>query len=194
LSVPDIELFAVASGPGSFTGLRIGLATVKALAATLNRPCVGVPTLHAVARAAGPSSATIAMLPAGRGELFVQHLSVSINGEVTEVDVARHLPPSIVFDEYSRLADVTWAGQGAKLYANLIQERAQLNDIPFISADAEKGPGARGWRMAKDEPNLANEIAALAVRRFQTGAGDSADSLRAIYVRPSDPELRERCL
>ena len=56
ISLSAVDLFAVASGPGSFTGLRIGLATVKALAATLNRPCLGVPTLHAIARFAGPSA------------------------------------------------------------------------------------------------------------------------------------------
>src|ERR1700704_5091138 len=44
-SLHEVDLFACASGPGSFTGLRIGLATVKALAASLNRPCVGIPTL-----------------------------------------------------------------------------------------------------------------------------------------------------
>src|SRR5687767_8678007 len=41
----DIDVFACASGPGSFTGLRIGIATVKGLAATLDRPSIGVPTL-----------------------------------------------------------------------------------------------------------------------------------------------------
>src|SRR5213593_4045257 len=68
LSLREIELFAVASGPGSFTGLRIGLATVKALAVTMNRPCVGVPTLEAIAHSAGSSEATVTLLPAGRGE------------------------------------------------------------------------------------------------------------------------------
>src|ERR1700694_1638783 len=61
LSIQEVVLFAASAGPGSFTGLRIGLATVKALAATLSRPCVGIPTLHALARAAGPSKATVAM-------------------------------------------------------------------------------------------------------------------------------------
>src|SRR6185295_10462844 len=49
VKLAEVDLFACASGPGSFTGLRIGIATLKALAASLGRPSIGVPTLHAVA-------------------------------------------------------------------------------------------------------------------------------------------------
>src|SRR5215213_11524682 len=70
IDLPQVDLFAVATGPGSFTGLRIGIATVKALAATLDRPCAGVPTLQAIALAAGESRRSVALLPAGRGEVF----------------------------------------------------------------------------------------------------------------------------
>ncbi|MGH9903089.1 MAG: tRNA (adenosine(37)-N6)-threonylcarbamoyltransferase complex dimerization subunit type 1 TsaB, partial [Pyrinomonadaceae bacterium] len=68
----EVDLFAVASGPGSFTGLRAGLATVMAFATTLARPAVGVPTLHAVAHAAGAGERVLALIPAGRGEVFAQ--------------------------------------------------------------------------------------------------------------------------
>jgi tRNA threonylcarbamoyladenosine biosynthesis protein TsaB len=82
VKLADVDLFACASGPGSFTGLRIGIATLKALAASLSRPCIGIPTLHAVAHAAGPSCATVVLLPAGRGEGFAQMFSVSEDGAV----------------------------------------------------------------------------------------------------------------
>src|SRR5215204_5825275 len=62
IDLAEIDLFAVATGPGSFTGLRIGIATVKGLAATLDRPCSGIPTLHAVALAAGASHRSVALL------------------------------------------------------------------------------------------------------------------------------------
>src|SRR5690349_10902234 len=53
IKLPEIDLFAVAVGPGSFTGLRIGIATIKALAATLARPCAAIPTLQTIALAGG---------------------------------------------------------------------------------------------------------------------------------------------
>ena len=82
VQLSDVDLFAVAAGPGSFTGLRIGLATVKALAATLDRPCAAIPTLQAVALAGGASNTSVALLPAGRGEVFAQSFSVAANGAV----------------------------------------------------------------------------------------------------------------
>ena len=81
----EVELFTATVGPGSFTGLRTGLATVKAFAATLARPVVGVPTLHAVARTAGPAPRILASLPAGRGEVFAQFLRVAGDGDVEEL-------------------------------------------------------------------------------------------------------------
>ena len=75
LDLDAVELFACASGPGSFTGLRIGIATLKALAETLQKPCVGIPTLNAIALSAGNATATVALLPAGRGEYSVYERS-----------------------------------------------------------------------------------------------------------------------
>ena len=49
LSLDDVDYFAVAAGPGSFTGLRIGISAVKGLALALNKPCVPVSTLEAIA-------------------------------------------------------------------------------------------------------------------------------------------------
>lgn len=183
----EITLFAAAAGPGSFTGLRIGLATVKALAATLDQPCVGVPTLHAVARAAGPSPATVALLPAGRGELFAQLLSVSPEGVVTEHDAPAHLPPIAIIEKYRTLTNLKWAGAGAHIQRDFLRAQAERGGIDFEADGAE----ANGWTIADREENLAKEIAALAQQRVQAGDADSAESLRAIYVRPSDPELRE---
>lgn len=186
VKLEKIDLFAVASGPGSFTGLRIGIATIKALAATLEKPCIGVPTLHAVARSAGPSKNTIALLPAGRGELFAQLFSVGPTGEVTELDQPAHIPPAGVFERYSHLDDPLWAGIGAHAQLESLAEYALSRDIDFDEISTSN----YRFRLAKLSGNLAVEVALLARDRHMQGQDEAADELRAIYVRPSDPELK----
>src|SRR5690242_12460576 len=62
---------AVASGPGSFTGLRVGLAAIKALAEVLHKPIVAISLLEAIAVNSGVTGKVLAALDAGRGQLFV---------------------------------------------------------------------------------------------------------------------------
>jgi tRNA threonylcarbamoyladenosine biosynthesis protein TsaB len=70
LSKTQIDAFIVVSGPGSFTGLRVGLAAIKALAEILRKPIVPVSFLEVVARAAGIDGRVVALLDAGRGQLY----------------------------------------------------------------------------------------------------------------------------
>ena len=189
VSLSDIDLFACAVGPGSFTGLRIGIATVKALAATLDRPSLGVPTLRAVAHAAGPSSVTVALLPAGRGEVFAQMFSVSAD-VILERDTAAHLSPAKLIERYGGLERVLWAGNGAHNERDFLAEQAEHLGRRF---DDVTNQGEGGWRLAPSVENLAPHVAALALRDYEAGAVQSAQSLSAIYVRPSDPELKQQC-
>ena len=190
VSAGDIELFAAASGPGSFTGLRIGLASVKGLAATLDRPCMGIPTLHAIAHAAGPSEATVALLPAGRGEVFVQLLGVS-ESEVTELDKPEHLAPERAVARYGALPSVRWAGAGAQACEAQIEKQAGALGYAFAtSIIPAEGNALPAWILSPEKHNLANNVAVLAYHRFQRGHSEMADSLTAIYVRPSDAELK----
>jgi tRNA threonylcarbamoyladenosine biosynthesis protein TsaB len=173
VSLPDVDLFAVAAGPGSFTGLRIGIATIKALAVTLNRPCAAVPTLQAVALAGGPSKTTVALLPAGRGEVFAQSYSVSADA-VTGLDEPAHISPQKMIDKYGSLETALWCGEGAIAQRELIESSA---------AD-------RQWQIAPRTDNLARYVAALALTNFQRDELIAPDALQAIYVRPSDAELK----
>jgi tRNA threonylcarbamoyladenosine biosynthesis protein TsaB len=194
LPLQGVEVFACASGPGSFTGLRIGIATVKALAATLNRPCVGIPTLHAVAHSAGPSEATVALLPAGRGELFAQMFTVSEDKTVAELDAAAHLSPQKLLERYGALKNLTWAGPGAYAERNFLAGIAEEQGIHFRDEvghhDSKREPG---WTLATKAGNLARHVAILALRDLETGRIQSPQSLSAIYVRPSDAELKQQC-
>lgn len=187
LSLTEIDLFAAAAGPGSFTGLRIGLATIKALAATLGRPCIGIPTLKAVARAGGQSDATVALLPAGRGEVFVQMFSVAPPAKVEALDAAAHLTPDKMLDKYGSLRNLRWSGEAAHRYKDLLQEYANRVGIEFGEQSRE---ASSGWSLAVEERNLSQHVAALALQELRRGASVDAQSLTAIYVRPSDAELK----
>lgn len=191
VSLNDVELFAAASGPGSFTGLRIGIATVNALAATLGRPCVGIPTLRAVARAAGSSSATIALLPAGRGEMFAQLLSVSPEGTVTEIDAPAHLSPLGVIDRYGALPNLRWAGQGAQIQRDLLRDHAQERGVEFrVEGIAPTEVSHQCWTLAPEILNLGEHVAALSFEQWGRGEVATPSYLTALYVRPADAEQK----
>lgn len=194
VSLADVDILACASGPGSFTGLRIGIATLKALAATLNRPCVGIPTLHAVAHSAGPSMATVALLPAGRGELFTQMFSVtSVSGDnlVSPIDTAAHLSPQKLIERYGMLTELRWAGSGAHLQREAIESAALERGTRFGTSFTETASanGTRGWVLTANPENLAINVAALALQAYSKGQMQRPGELQAIYVRPSDAEL-----
>lgn len=169
IELAQIDLFAVASGPGSFTGLRIGIATVKGLATTLNCRCVGIPTLHAVAHSAGESQKTVALLPAGRGEVFAQLFSVTREGIVTALDQASHVAPQRLFEKYGSLENVLWCGVWAAANRALLPINA---------------------RIAAGSKNLAEHVSTLALLQFREQRVEPPDALQAIYVRPSDAELK----
>ncbi|HEX8353075.1 MAG TPA: tRNA (adenosine(37)-N6)-threonylcarbamoyltransferase complex dimerization subunit type 1 TsaB [Pyrinomonadaceae bacterium] len=192
LGLKDVGLFAAAAGPGSFTGLRSGLATVKGLALTLGRPAVGVPTLHAVAYAARPASRVAALIPAGRGEVFAQLLGVSAEGVVTEIESPTHVPPARLLERVALLGGgVKWAGGGAFKFEEQIRQAAGAAGIEFVVAGGEVSAADDAWVLAPAAEALAEAVAALAHARLAGGAGVwDAGSLGAIYVRPSDAELK----
>src|SRR5205807_2203504 len=75
----QIDAFAVVSGPGSFTGLRVGLAAIKALAEVLSKPIATVSLLEAVALSGNVEGKVLAALDAGRNEVYAGHYEVSNN-------------------------------------------------------------------------------------------------------------------
>jgi tRNA threonylcarbamoyladenosine biosynthesis protein TsaB len=198
----EFDLLAAATGPGSFTGLRAGLATVKAFAAALNKPVVGVPTLHAVARGADHLGHIVATLPAGRGELFAQLVACEPDGLVTELTAPAHLPPAALIERALHWpTPLTWAGTGAQTQVESIKEAAVRGGLDWSveSDEIESSPAVtdeparRLWLLARPTEALAGEVAQLALRVYETGGAVQAEDLRALYVRLSDAELNERC-
>jgi tRNA threonylcarbamoyladenosine biosynthesis protein TsaB len=210
VALREIDLYAVATGPGSFTGLRAGLATIKAFASIHPRPVAAVPTLHAVALSAGASPRTLAMIPAGRGEVFAQTLRVEEGGRVIGLTGAAHAAPSAVLRRAAgRPGGLVFAGSGARAHAELIGAVAREAGIELIGegeagvtpddegsdrdgGGARSAAGDRAWRIARGVEDYAAEIARLGLISYGEGAVVGAHDLVASYVRPSDAELNER--
>jgi len=191
----DVGLFACAAGPGSFTGLRAGIATVKALSMTLEKPVVGVQTLHALAHAARPAERLVAMIPAGRGEVFAQILSADTGGEIEERERPSHVSPARLIERIARLGgSAKWAGGGADKFMELIRDVAGASGLEFRVAEGESCVAVQGeWVVEPLRDALALSVAAIARAKFSRGEGEGAEGLRAIYVRPSDAELNQQC-
>ena len=192
VSLKEVELYAAAVGPGSFTGLRSGLATVKGLAMTTGKPAVGVQTLHALAYCVRPAARVVPLIPAGRGEVFAQLLSVSAEGFVTELESPTHLPPERLLERMAGLGGgLKWTGGGALKFLEMIREKAESAGIAFVSPGAHGALEENAWAVAPAEEALAKSVAEVARRTYVSGAG--TQGLTAVYVRPSDAELKGVC-
>lgn len=161
LSKHDIGGFAASSGPGSFTGLRVGLAAVKALAEVLQKPIAAVSLLEAVAAGNKESARFFTAMDAGRGEVFVAEY---VSGKLT------------VFGERLLTRDELWTfARGSKLLTP---------DAP-LAVDA----GKCGIEVAVVERPRADVIARLGCMKIQAGETVSAEQLEANYIRRSDAEI-----
>lgn len=167
-----VDLIAVGRGPGSFTGLRIGIATARGLAASLGLPARGVGTLDALGRGIGESGAEgerLAVLDGYRGEVFAALYAAS--GErLWDPFVCR--PEELAARVAELAAPPIAAGPGA------VRFRREL------SVD--------GVRIA-DDSDPVHRVAARDVCALAAALDDGAESLEPIYLRPPDAERwRER--
>jgi tRNA threonylcarbamoyladenosine biosynthesis protein TsaB len=192
VGLKEVGLYGAAVGPGSFTGLRAGLATVKGLALTTGRPAVGVRTLHALAYCVRPAQRVVSLIPAGRGEVFAQLLSVSPEGSVGELEEPTHLPPALLLERLAtQRGGLKWTGGGALKFIEVIRERAESVGIEFVSQGAHGTPERDAWVYAPAEEALARIVAEMAETAYVSGA--ARGGLEAVYVRPSDAELKGLC-
>lgn len=163
-----VDAYAACRGPGSFTGLRVGLGTIRGLALGAGRPCVGVGTLDAMAEAVGPVGGDrVPLLDAGRGEVYGARFDASSR------------PPRVVRPP--------WLGPPERC---LEGEREPVVFGPGAEAYAERLRQA-GW--TGHHPRTPTTVAAaagrLALGMLARGC-ESGEGMAPLYVRPPDAQLK----
>ena len=123
LSPADIDVFAVSTGPGSFTGLRIGVTTVKGLAHGMDKPVVGVNTLEALAWNLPMCPYLISPIMDARREQVYNAIYKFENGKLVEVVSPRAISVDDLLGEFSdRQEKVVFLGDGAPVFMDKIKE------------------------------------------------------------------------
>jgi tRNA threonylcarbamoyladenosine biosynthesis protein TsaB len=177
----EVSLYAVASGPGAFTGLRIGIATIQGLAFAHGRSVVGISALEALAHAVRPEAAArgtplvAAWMDAARREVFTALFAIGDEGSLTCVDEPAVASAEATLARWERTRGdrgVLFAGDGAVRYHATIT--AALGKATPIVAQV---------------PALAAGIAALAEGAAARGLAGPPHALRPLYVRRPDAEL-----
>jgi tRNA threonylcarbamoyladenosine biosynthesis protein TsaB len=179
IKLESVELLGVSRGPGSFTGLRVGLTTVKAWAEVYKQPVVGVSRLLAMARLVKDGTPLVAACyDAQRGQLF---------GAAFEVAEAGIEPKRIIEEVVI----------GPDDFVELVDSQAGSRSVTWISLDPHmierqesllhRIPG--GDRLVQCTAELASSIGALAQERAARGEFSDPMGLDANYVRRSDAEI-----
>lgn len=165
--IDEIDIFAISEGPGSFTGVRIGAATVKGFAHRKNKPCIGVSTLEALATnlAFGENKLIIPVMDARRGQFYTAKFAFR-DGVLVRLgeDIAQS------FDDF--LSDVK-----------------ELGSKVYLCGDGY-GAGRKllGDEYSYDTPEKlryqsAYSVAQIAYKKYQDGDRTSVDELRPTYLR-----------
>ena len=175
-AMESVELLAVATGPGSFTGVRVGLTTVKAWAEVYRKRVVGVSRLEAMARLAEHPGIVAASYDAQRGQIF-GGLYRWVGGVPVQVESEMVISPGG--------------------FLAFVEEYAGRDRVQWVSLDPELITSVEHWgarercgdRLIACPADVASLVGELAEERARRGESTDPLELDANYVRRSDAEI-----
>ncbi|MBE0504207.1 MAG: tRNA (adenosine(37)-N6)-threonylcarbamoyltransferase complex dimerization subunit type 1 TsaB [Desulfuromonadales bacterium] len=174
-SLAEISAFAVIDGPGSFTGLRVGVAAAKGLARACQRPLFSLSSLQLLAAALPYATLPVcALIDARKKEVYAATFSTA-TGSPAPLDQPCVLPPQRFLAEMK--APALFVGSGAVLYRDLIVERF--------------GPLAIFAPWSLHTPR-ASSVAPHILQKLQAGESGDPELLLPRYIRPSDAEIAQQ--
>jgi tRNA threonylcarbamoyladenosine biosynthesis protein TsaB len=180
LALSDVDLYAVASGPGSFTGLRIGIATIQGLAFVHGRRVVAIPALEALAQIGSldlaPGTLVTSWMDAYRHEVFTAVYRVAAAAPFTLARLEEIEGPS-VGDPASTLA--RWTAQFDHTPAVFIGDGAVIYAGQILGASPAAG--------VLPPPLIAGALGRLAIARLAESTDPAG--VRPLYVRRPDAEI-----
>lgn len=170
IKLEEIDLYAIAKGPGSFTGLRIGMASIKAMAQVFDKPIVGVSTLEAMAFPILSDGLIVPIIDA-RGKRFFTgiykredgNLSMEREDILTLADLENLLEKS---------EKVIFVGEANQLLSDKIKQSKNVLIAPFALSNS-----------------IGKSLCELALKRFEKGQLDSYYDLAPSYLRKSQAEI-----
>ncbi|MGM9997939.1 MAG: tRNA (adenosine(37)-N6)-threonylcarbamoyltransferase complex dimerization subunit type 1 TsaB [Candidatus Bruticola sp.] len=169
-SFSDVAAVAVTVGPGSFTGLRLGIVTARTIAQTTGCALVGINTLEALAIAHPGCSCLLAGLDARRGEIFASFFDTS-DGSIRRLVNDRAYKPQELAEEAARLGCRLAVGSGAVRYHDILERSSVIVALPL---DAQ----VRGaW------------VASLGETAFKSGCRQDIFELAPVYLRSAEVQL-----
>lgn len=161
IKIDDIDAFCVNAGPGSFTGIRIGVAAVKGLALASSKPCAGVSTLESIAYNFIDENAVIcAAMDARCNQVYSALFNVQ-NGSITRICDDNAQPIADLAEEIKKITDrtVILAGDGAEICYNAMKD--EIKNIK-LSSQFRRYQRAYGTALAATaNPDLFNDSAML---------------------------------
>lgn len=176
ITLEEIDGFAVTVGPGSFTGLRIGISTIKAFAQALNKQIVEVVSLDALSRnMSGFTGIICPILDARKNEVYNAIYHGEING-IHRISPYRAIDPCELIEELKEKEEsIIFLGDAVPVYKNLILEK--LGDkVSF----------------APPSKNLlrASEVAGIGLEKFNNGDVIDLHTVKPLYLRASEAEIK----